>query len=294
MLNRDHMLQDAPFALLAGGVYQCDSTWNKPSSGIDQCYKFYCPVSGQARLKLESQDFLLQPNRAYLIPGYRLVNQECQHRMGLYWIHFVPKSPDMMMSLSHMKKVYQWDRNALKYWRTTWKDVQRLFEDMSQVAQLGSTKLPRQKDIQRLFEDGYRGLFYRTQAMLLDIVSQFLDHYDASHAFAVNPAFEQLKPAIAFMDRHGLENPRLADIAKVVHLAPNYFHRKFTSVFHVTPFNYMLNRRLNLGRQLLLNTDLTLQHVAKRCGFYSEFHFSKTFKKHYSLSPKQFRAKAMP
>ena len=264
------MPQDAPFTLLAGGFHSCGPAWNKPSDGLDQCYKFYCPTSGQARLKLETHDLLLRPDKVYIIPGYRLARQECPRRMDVYWVHFVPKSLDMMMSLSHMEKVSQWDRDSLEYWQAIW------------------------EEIPRMFENGCRGLFYRVQAMLLDLVSQLLDSYGSSHAFAVDPVFEQLKPAIAFMDRHMLDNPSLAEIAKVVHLAPNYFHRKFTSTFHITPFNYMLKRRLDLGRQLLLNTDLTLQHIAKRCGFYSAFHFSKMFKKHYSLSPKQFRKQAMP
>ncbi len=102
------------------------------------------------------------------------------------------------------------------------------------------------------------------------------------------------RPAIVFMDRHLAENPSLAEIAKIVHLAPNYFHRKFTATFHVTPFNYMLTRRLNLGRQLLLSTNLTLDRIAQRCGFSSAFHFSKIFKKHRGISPSHLRRRAQP
>lgn len=270
MLDHSQTSPETPFTLLSGGLNQCNSTWNKTSDGIDQCYKLYYLTQGQALLKLKTEAILLSQDQAYLIPGHQLVQQECPCQMEVYWIHFVPTSLYMTTSLSRMEKVYQCDLGSLEYWKATC------------------------EEIPGLFEDGHQGLLYRVQAMLLDLVSQFLTSENPCNTFAANPVLEQLKPAIAFMDLHLTDNPSLEEIAKNVHLSPNYFHRKFTNTFHITPFNYMLKRRLDLGRQLLLNTNLTLQHIAKRCGFYCEFHFSKTFKKHYSLSPKQFRKQAMP
>jgi len=270
MLTTAHMLQDTPFSLLIGGFHRCDPSWNKPADGIDQCYKLYLPVRGQARLTLETQEVLLRAGHAYLIPGYHLVRQECLHRMDVYWVHFVPESLYLTFLLSHVARVHQWRPESLEYWRATC------------------------KELPRLFQSGGRRLFYRVQAMLMDLVAHVLESYNLDHIAVVDPVFEQLKPAVSFMDRHLLDNPRLAEIAKAVHLAPNYFHRKFSHTFHITPFHYMLARRLNLSRQLLLSTDLTLERVAERCGFYSAFHFSKLFKKHCGLSPRQFRSRAMP
>ena len=128
----------------------------------------------------------------------------------------------------------------------------------------------------------------------MDLVSQTLKADGLELAATVDPAFEQLRPAVAYMNQHCLENPRLAAVARSVHLAPNYFHRKFVDTFHVTPCEYMLNRRLNLARQLLLTTNLTLARIAERCGFSSAFHLSKIFKKRCGVSPKQFRRQPLP
>ncbi|MBN2290932.1 MAG: helix-turn-helix domain-containing protein [Pirellulales bacterium] len=266
----DPMLQDAPFALLAGGFHHCDPAWNKPADGIDQCYKLYMPVRGEARLKLDTQEVTLRDGHVYIIPGYHLRRQECDKYMDVYWVHFVPDSLYLAFLLSHVANVHMWPSSSLEYW------------------------LDACEGIPRLFEGGSRALFYRVQAMLMDLVSRILETYRLEHVAAVDPAFEQLRPAIVFMDRHLVDNPSLAEIAKVVHLAPNYFHRKFSATFHVTPFNYMLTRRLNLGRQLLLSTNLTLDSVAERCGFSSAFHFSKLFKKHRGISPSHLRRQAQP
>ena len=270
MMNHTHTQDEMPFTLLVGGDYQCNPAWNKQADAVDLCYKLYYPVKGEARLVLKKQDLTLRQGYIYLIPGYQLVRQECASRMDVYWIHFVPRSLHMRMCLAGMEKIYPCNRKFVEYWRPICKTLPEFFKNRSQEQ------------------------FYRVQAMLLDLTSQFLAAEGINRSMATDPVFEQLKPAIDFMDRHLTENPSLEEIAKVVHLAPNYFHRKFTKTFQITPFAYMLQRRLDLGRQLLLNTDLTLQNIAKRCGFYCEFHFSKTFKKHYSLSPTHFRKRAMP
>lgn len=265
----DFMLQDAPFSLLAGGLYRCDPSWNKVTDGVDQCYKLYVPIRGHAQLTLTSQEVALRPGHAYLIPGYHLARQSCERRMDVYWLHFVPESLPLGFLLSHIMRVHLCGSRALDYWRPTC------------------------RELPRLFDGGSRALFYRVQAMLMDMVAEAFEACDLGRVVA-DPTFERLKPAIAFMEQHLFENPKLAEIAKVVHLAPNYFHRRFTNTFHVTPFGYMLERRINLGRQLLLSTDLTLARIAERCGFYSEFHFSKLFKKRCGLSPKQFRRRTLP
>jgi AraC-like DNA-binding protein len=270
MWTADRILQGESFSLLAGGFHRCDPSWNKPADGIDQCYKLYLPVRGKGLLTLDGQQVSLRPGRAYLIPGYRLVRQECPRRLDVYWIHFVPELPYLAFLLSHVARVHACDRRWLEYWRAT------------------CEKMP------PLFECGSRDLFYRVQAMLMDLVCDVLQSYNLDHLAAADPVFEQLQPAVLFMDRHLAENPTLAEIARAVHLAPNYFHRKFTRTFHVTPFGYMLSRRLNVSRQLLLSTNLSLARIAERCGFSSAFHLSKLFKKHCGLSPKLFRARALP
>ncbi len=266
-----HILrEETSFSLLAGGFHRCDSSWNKVKDGLDQCYKLYLPVRGEARLTLDTQELSLRSGAAYLIPGYHIKDQECTRRMDVYWIHFVPDSLRLAFLMSRMAKAYRWRRRSREYWRATWKELPGLFEKDAGL------------------------LFLRVQAMLADVTAQALEAFDLGQVVGMDPLFEQLKPAIAFMDRHFTENPSLARIAATVHLAPNYFHRKFTGAFHRTPFDYILQRRLNLGRRLMLNPEMTLDRIAANCGFSSAFHFSRLFKRHCGMSPKEFRSRMRP
>jgi len=261
---------ETTFALLWGGFASCDASWNKPADGLDQCYKLYFLTGGNGHVELENQSIELRAGRAYFIPGYQLVGQSCPERMNVHWIHFVPASLYLSHQMSHVTQVHQWPLGDVRSWRATYEGIGRLFEEQP------------------------RWLYYRTQAMILDVVSRVLELYDFSHMAGVDPIFEQLQPAIAFMEDHLLENPKLAQIAEVVHLAPNYFHRKFTGLFHMTPLAYILGRRLDIARQLLLSTDLTLEQIAHRSGFQNAFYLSRVFKKEYGISPSHFRRQAGP
>lgn len=262
-------LHDATFCLLAGGLHHCDSSWNKPADGIDQCYKLYVPVRGRARLIMDTHDVVLQPGHVYLIPGYHLKRQECDRHMDVYWVHFAPESLYLALQLSGVTKVQSWHNASVDYWRAVWRELPSLFVQNSHV------------------------LFYRVQAMLMDFVSRGLDLVALGQTVPMASGLERLKPAILFMDRYLLNNPTLAEIAETVHMAPNYFHRIFTAAFHITPFGYMLKKRLNVGRQLLWSTKLTLDQIAARTGFSSAFHFSKLFKKHSGVTPKEFRQRTL-
>ena len=42
------MIDNLNIILLCGGHHVCDKSWNKAASELDQCYKIYLPVRGEA------------------------------------------------------------------------------------------------------------------------------------------------------------------------------------------------------------------------------------------------------
>ena len=203
--------------------------------------------------------------QAYFVPGYRLVRQWCAGSLNVDWLHFVPDSLYLSFSTSHARGPHAWPLASLAHWQPIYT------RHRAAVRRAGDL------------------LDYRVQAMVLDMVPRVLEQYNFTHMGAVDPIFEQLQPAIAYMDANLADNPSLAQIARIVHLAPNYFHQKFTRTFQMTPLSYMLQKRLNLARQMLLGTDLTLEKIALRSGFQSPFYLSRMFKKRYARLPQRFR-----
>ena len=56
-------------------------------------------------------------------------------------------------------------------------------------------------------------------------------------------------------------------------------------------FQYLTALRMQRARELLRNTRLPVYEIASRTGYESDLAFTRTFKKHAGLTPKQFRAR---
>jgi AraC-like DNA-binding protein len=67
------------------------------------------------------------------------------------------------------------------------------------------------------------------------------------------------------------------------------FSTEFKRVFGVPPAKFIMRKRLERARYLLLATGRTLEDIAEELGFSDAFHLSKSFKADTGLSPKEFR-----
>jgi AraC-like DNA-binding protein len=81
----------------------------------------------------------------------------------------------------------------------------------------------------------------------------------------------------------------LSELANVAGLDEHYFCRSFKASTGVSPHRFVTEARVDLARQLLKNTELSLSEIALRVGFSSHSHLSGTFKKVLGVSPSSFR-----
>lgn len=63
----------------------------------------------------------------------------------------------------------------------------------------------------------------------------------------------------------------------------------FKQVFNQTIHYYTLDLRLNLARELLEETDLTIAEVGYKSGFKSRDVFTRCFRKKYDCAPRDWR-----
>ena len=82
----------------------------------------------------------------------------------------------------------------------------------------------------------------------------------------------------------------LAELAQECDLSVAQFARAFKRSTGLPPYRYLLERRMEHARTLLLFSDLPLADVAITCGFADQSHFTKAFQKRVGSSPGAFRA----
>jgi AraC-like DNA-binding protein len=81
----------------------------------------------------------------------------------------------------------------------------------------------------------------------------------------------------------------LANVAKECRLSVSHFSRAFRQSTGVAPHNWMLNRRVELAKDLLRDRDSSLSQIALRCGFADQSHFTRVFTRRAGVSPGAWR-----
>ncbi len=79
----------------------------------------------------------------------------------------------------------------------------------------------------------------------------------------------------------------VAGLAAIVGLSPAHFAREFKQRTDETVHGYVLRRRLERARELLM-ADNAVASAALECGFADQAHLSRAFKKRFGASPSAF------
>jgi AraC-like DNA-binding protein len=92
-----------------------------------------------------------------------------------------------------------------------------------------------------------------------------------------------------YLIEHYRENISLAAVAKNMYISPEYLGRIFKSGMGQSPMSFLISIRLEKAKELLENGDLTVAQISRQIGYNDVYHFSKLFKKHFSISPLMYR-----
>lgn len=109
------------------------------------------------------------------------------------------------------------------------------------------------------------------------------------HTFQADPDLQRFSHAIRFILQNLHTCPDIAQIARTVQLSPFHFHRKFTALFGITPKQLLADLQIQTAQTLLMNGKLSLQHIAHRCGFSHQSHFTSRFKQTVGMTPSRWR-----
>lgn len=133
----------------------------------------------------------------------------------------------------------------------------------------------------------YASMFIKAYIMELSAL-MYRQGIISNPALSGIPHFEQLSPAIAFIDQSYDTKLSLDAIASVINCDRYQLCRLFKAVTGNTVVNYINFVRLIHATRLLSGTQ-NISEVAFSCGFSSSQYFNKVFKKQFGCTPKEFR-----
>ncbi|HUD16941.1 MAG TPA: helix-turn-helix domain-containing protein [Acidimicrobiales bacterium] len=94
---------------------------------------------------------------------------------------------------------------------------------------------------------------------------------------------------VAWMQEHLEEPVTVEDLAVRSAMSPRTFARRFQASTGTTPYQWLLRQRVQLARRLLEMSDLPVEAVAQRSGFYSASNLRKHFNRIVHTSPQAYR-----
>lgn len=82
------------------------------------------------------------------------------------------------------------------------------------------------------------------------------------------------------------------DLADLLNCSKFYFLREFKKLAGITPYQYLMNKRMEQARELLSSLRSDIASVAFDLGFSDQSHFTRSFKKQFGVTPGQFQKQA--
>ncbi len=93
-----------------------------------------------------------------------------------------------------------------------------------------------------------------------------------------------------YLDSNYSENITLDTLADITHMNKYYMAHAFAKCTGLSPINYLLQKRIQEGKNLLESTTHSIAQISTMLGFSSQSYFSQAFKKATGKTPIQHRS----
>ena len=122
---------------------------------------------------------------------------------------------------------------------------------------------------------------------LLAAISKFIDK-DAFKDLSPTSSNKIINQMINYINRHYTEDITLDTLAEKFHFSKYYISHLFKDYVGVSPYDYLIIRRLYICNDLIRGKH-TIKEACFLVGFHNYSNFYRLYKKHFKITPQQFR-----
>lgn len=238
-----------------------DVVWDRNHHQI-QHHRLYFLTSGTATLHLYDKTVELEPGKIYFIPAFSIVQSEIEGEMNKFYIHFLADSPIFGL-YRYISDKYSVDADEM---------TEYLF---------------------RLVVDNYvkntHEAYLKVQGAMNLLLSPFFSQVSADRHNLL-----KFEGVLRHIDQNYKRNISLSELAGIMNISTMYFSNYFKQVFHISPKQYILNKRLSESQRLLLESEMSVKEIAYAVGFENESYFSEFFSKKVGIPALKFRNRDLP
>ena len=126
------------------------------------------------------------------------------------------------------------------------------------------------------------------QILILNIIR-------STHALQLMPPSEGINTDYnyikSYIDINYASDINLDDLAALIFTNKYSLIREFKKYIGVSPIEYLINKRLEISKNLLTTTDYSIKQIAQITGFSSQSYFNLVFKKRANDTPTSYKDK---
>lgn len=255
-------VRDLPFWISMAGTSECDKSYyierkNSDVYSLEYVFEGQGSVSenGESVIAVKGDVWLLHAGRTCL---YYTDPEKCWKKI---WVNFGGPVADALISAYGLDKFYFPQSGILSY-----------IEEMHHV-------MEKNEDTRKLF-DRCATIFMR--------ICQSLNKECYEEKKTQGSIAEEMKK---YIDSRSSCDISFNDMIEKMHCTKPYAIRSFKKKYNITPYNYILLRKMELAKSLLRGTETTITEIAEYLGMCDAHYFSRYFKQIVGISPSKYREK---
>ena len=140
--------------------------------------------------------------------------------------------------------------------------------------------------LRNLYEQGHADMHIAAAEQLLKLLWH-LRYQDSGYEKYSAPVHLALRS----IDLRFEERPDLDAIAAEAGISRSHLQALFKKELGISPYEYHLQRKFEKAKELLLQSNLSIEAIALQLSFRNRFHFSSEFKKRLGIPPGEYREK---
>lgn len=123
---------------------------------------------------------------------------------------------------------------------------------------------------------------------LINFLRDFQEEIEVVHDIDINRQIDYIK---SYIDNNYEEDLKLEDLSNMAYMNKFHLIAEFKQAYRVTPIEYLILKRIEISKGLLISTNHSLETIADIVGFNSQSYFNQVFRKKVGITPSQFRKK---
>lgn len=256
-----------PFYLASWGHFYANKDYFTEREGWDEYLLFYT-VSGSGLLQYRDVEYLLRPGQVAIIycHEYQFYKTVSEVPWEFKWIHFNGSAAREYFNMIN--------DNSLKIIELA--DTTELNQYIEKIAQATSSR--------DVVADISVSL-YLTNIMTMILINKYKPVSNSrylQHSSDINKVTDYI---------HSNYSSKIStdDLLELVHLSKYHFLRIFKKYTGKSPYEYLINYRINQSKILLKDTTFSVNEISFKVGYGNTNNFIRDFKKYVGLTPHKYR-----